>query len=233
MTKIRIHLSFAILFVYFSSCTLTRTIPEVERYKTDQIEVYYDQKDINKNYEIIGFVQFDRAEISIPFTGISYFGFTIQRPTLDQGKKCIIKLQKAANKIGGDAIIMTTAYCAKVIKFKSQPSAYPPPSKYPYSKPNQNSNPNTQQIQTGNTIIEKPDTSFSKGIENFNSENYKRSLDNFNKVIENNPQNADAYFYRGQVKQKLNDLDGACLDWAELRKLGNKLANDLLMKYCQ
>ncbi|MDJ0554731.1 MAG: tetratricopeptide repeat protein [Microcoleaceae cyanobacterium MO_207.B10] len=47
----------------------------------------------------------------------------------------------------------------------------------------------------------------------YEQQNYKAALAEFNQALEIEPGNADAYIYRGDVKEKLEDNHGAIADY--------------------
>lgn len=57
------------------------------------------------------------------------------------------------------------------------------------------------------------------------------ALKDFDKAIEIKPDYSDAYLGRGSVKYSMNDISGACKDWATANKLGNTQAKVLIEKY--
>lgn len=58
------------------------------------------------------------------------------------------------------------------------------------------------------------------------------AIEKFNKAIEANPKNADAYYWRAVAKCYLNDNAGCCQDYAEAAKIGHLSAKEMLEKYC-
>lgn len=105
------------LVLFISSCTLTRTVEDIYSYKTDATDLYFGEKEVTKDYKVIGYVQYERALVS-SFSGISAVVMGISAPTFTKAKRCVKRLQKKAKLIGGDAIIMTTMHSAVVIKYK-------------------------------------------------------------------------------------------------------------------
>src|ERR1700722_17238808 len=55
-------------------------------------------------------------------------------------------------------------------------------------------------------------TSFDEGVNKCQSGDYSGAIAYFNKAIEQNPQNADAYIYRGVAKSFLKDYAGVVAD---------------------
>lgn len=54
------------------------------------------------------------------------------------------------------------------------------------------------------------------GISNYRENNYQRSIKRFNTALEQAPNLADAYSYRGQAKAELGDIEGAISDYNQL-----------------
>ena len=63
--------------------------------------------------------------------------------------------------------------------------------------------------------------------------NYKQSILDFNKSIEINPYNSEAYFKRGLSKNKLKMKDSACKDFRKAAELGYPTANDAIKYNCK
>lgn len=55
-----------------------------------------------------------------------------------------------------------------------------------------------------------------RGIIHYRENNYQRSIEEFDKAIEQAPNLANAYSYRGQTKAKLGDIEGAISDYNQL-----------------
>src|SRR5687768_2274298 len=55
---------------------------------------------------------------------------------------------------------------------------------------------------------------FEMGIAKLDEEQYEQALSLLNESIKLNPKYAEAYSARGGVKERLNDLDGAMIDYA-------------------
>ena len=62
---------------------------------------------------------------------------------------------------------------------------------------------------------------------------YKAAIDYFDKAIDLDKNFAGAYFQRGNTKQKINDLDGACKDWNQALRLGYTDTMGVINKYCK
>lgn len=55
---------------------------------------------------------------------------------------------------------------------------------------------------------------YERGVDLLNNENYRDALQIFNQCIEELPLDAEAYASRADVRERLNDLDGAMVDYA-------------------
>ena len=64
------------------------------------------------------------------------------------------------------------------------------------------------------------------------SDDYQDAIQDFDKAIEIEPNYAEAYYYRGNAKQSLDDKVGACLDWGKAAELGYIIAYKKLEKFC-
>ena len=58
------------------------------------------------------------------------------------------------------------------------------------------------------------------------------AVKDFNKVIELDPANSNAYLYRGYAKTELGDKNGGCLDLSKAGEFGHRDAYDLIEKLC-
>ncbi len=67
----------------------------------------------------------------------------------------------------------------------------------------------------------------------YETQQYKEALEQFNKLFSFEAPHADAYVFRGYTKLELGDTVGACADWKEAAKLGDKEAEHDLKKYCK
>ena len=67
----------------------------------------------------------------------------------------------------------------------------------------------------------------------YEKQEYKLALVEFDKLFKIETPQADAYVFRGYSKFELGDKKGACADWKEADKLGDKEAEHDLHKYCQ
>ena len=61
---------------------------------------------------------------------------------------------------------------------------------------------------------------------------YRGIIQDYNKIIELDPENVDAYIKRGKLKYDLGDKEGACLDWSKAGELGSAKAYDLIKEHC-
>src|SRR5688572_33079726 len=55
---------------------------------------------------------------------------------------------------------------------------------------------------------------FELGLEKLDEEQYEQALSYLNESIKLNPKYADAYSARAEVRERLNDRDGAMIDYA-------------------
>lgn len=69
-----------------------------------------------------------------------------------------------------------------------------------------------------NTVVaQKPPSAiklFEMGVEKLDEEQYEQALSYLNESIKLDPKYADAYSARGEVRERLKDLDGAMIDYA-------------------
>ena len=63
-------------------------------------------------------------------------------------------------------------------------------------------------------------------------DNYQGAIADFTKVIELDPDNADAYYNRGIKKSILKDLNGACADLRKSVILGRRDSQNFIGKKC-
>jgi Flp pilus assembly protein TadD len=74
------------------------------------------------------------------------------------------------------------------------------------------------------TIDAQPEVIFSyqsRGSAHLKLGHSDEALADFNKVLELDPKNQEAYNNRGFVKKSMGDMDGACKDWYKSKKMGN------------
>jgi len=55
----------------------------------------------------------------------------------------------------------------------------------------------------------------SSANQKYDTGDYKGAIDDYNKAIEINPKDADAYYNRGNAKDELNDYQGAIADYSK------------------
>jgi len=72
---------------------------------------------------------------------------------------------------------------------------------------------------------------YQKGVEKYNSCDYKGAIMNFDKEIEINPGCAKAFHVRGFAKYMIADKDGAFLDWLKAAELGGRGVHGIIEKY--
>ena len=65
----------------------------------------------------------------------------------------------------------------------------------------------------------------ASGMRHFETEDYKNALLKFNKVIDSDNANADAFYMRGRVKQVLEDFHGAMKDFNLAININPKVAH--------
>ncbi len=63
--------------------------------------------------------------------------------------------------------------------------------------------------------------------------NYTKVIDDCTLIIENDPNEPDAYFLRGVSKFNTQDIEGGCLDFSKAGELGDKSAYEYIKKYCK
>ena len=88
-------------------------------------------------------------------------------------------------------------------------------------------------ISDYNVIIEnRPDNIYAylgRGSALNKLEKYKEAISDFDQALSLDPDNQEAYNNRGWAKKGLGDQDGACKDWKESKKRGNREAK-IIMK---
>ena len=73
----------------------------------------------------------------------------------------------------------------------------------------------------------------NRGRAKFDQELYNSAIDDFNKSIELDSNNPEVFIYRGKSKKKLEDIEGACLDWEKASRLSeDEQTNQLIKYYC-
>lgn len=73
---------------------------------------------------------------------------------------------------------------------------------------------------------------FARGLAYYYLNLNEKALSDINKAIELNPNVAQYYYDRGDVKDKMNDLDGACKDWSVAKEKGYEVPN-YKMEMCE
>ncbi|TKC63675.1 hypothetical protein FBD94_04810 [Pedobacter hiemivivus] len=67
----------------------------------------------------------------------------------------------------------------------------------------------------------------------YNNKDYELALYHYDRALEVRPDEVENLYHRGICKQILGNLKGACADWTKIQLMGNKTANELLLKYCK
>ena len=62
---------------------------------------------------------------------------------------------------------------------------------------------------------------------------YRGAIQDFNKVIEINPNSSLAYFYRGITELNLSQKESGCLDLSKAGEMGYFQAYDYIKQYCK
>jgi len=73
---------------------------------------------------------------------------------------------------------------------------------------------------------------FEKAFSHYALDENETALSFYTKAIEIDPEYAEAYMNRGSVKHNLNNIKGACEDWAMAESMGLNVAYDLLKDFC-
>lgn len=73
---------------------------------------------------------------------------------------------------------------------------------------------------------------FEKAFSHYALDENETALTFYTSAIAIDPEYAEAYLNRGSVKHNLNNLKGACEDWAMAESMGLNVAYDLLEKFC-
>jgi hypothetical protein len=73
----------------------------------------------------------------------------------------------------------------------------------------------------------------SKGSKAMANKDFSSALYLFNKALEKFPDNQEILYKRAVCKHELGNIEGACSDLIILKQLGDKSANELLLKWCK
>lgn len=73
---------------------------------------------------------------------------------------------------------------------------------------------------------------YNLGVVSLNKGDTLKAIDYFTKAINSNATDIDALYNRGVLKFKTLDTLGACNDWRNAKKLGDKESNKLFIKHC-
>lgn len=73
---------------------------------------------------------------------------------------------------------------------------------------------------------------YDKGLKSFNEKKYDDAVENFTKAIKEDGTDVDAYYNRAASYKKAGKNTEACNDWQTAKRLGDTLAHQLLVKYC-
>ena len=71
-----------------------------------------------------------------------------------------------------------------------------------------------------------------RGDAKSNLQDYRGAIQDLNKAIELNPNNAKAYNLRGYAKLLLGQKDNGCLDFSKAGELGYAEAYETIKEYC-
>jgi len=74
---------------------------------------------------------------------------------------------------------------------------------------------------------------FYSGVEKANSGDYQGAIEDYDKAIELNPKDAEAYYNRGLAKIGMGQKDSGCLDLSKARELGHSGAYQRIKEYCK
>lgn len=67
----------------------------------------------------------------------------------------------------------------------------------------------------------------------YNNQDYELALYYYDRALEVKADDIENLYRRGICKQLLGNLKGACADWLKIQLMGNKIADELLTKYCK
>jgi Flp pilus assembly protein TadD len=60
-------------------------------------------------------------------------------------------------------------------------------------------------------------------------EDYAGAIEDYNKVIQQNPDQGEAYLNRGIAKEMIRDEAGACADWKKAQENGISIPSEYLI----
>ncbi len=72
---------------------------------------------------------------------------------------------------------------------------------------------------------------YHKGIEKYNSGDYKEAISAFDREIDRYSLYPGTHIYRGYARYRLGDKDGALMDWLKAAELGDGNVYDIIEKY--
>ncbi len=81
--------------------------------------------------------------------------------------------------------------------------------------------------------MNKAEEYYDSGVEKANSGDYQGAIKDYDKAIEINPKDAEAYYNRGLAKIGLGQKYSGCLDLSRAGKLGYSKAYEAIKKYCK
>ncbi len=76
------------------------------------------------------------------------------------------------------------------------------------------------------------ETNFKLGNLELIKENHLKAIQFYTEVITLSPAHHEAFLNRGYAFLKTNNMSEACSDWIQSNKLGNKIARNNILKYC-
>ncbi len=81
---------------------------------------------------------------------------------------------------------------------------------------------------------EYTDAFYNRGIAKFYFNDHSGAVQDFNQVIASEPEDGNAYYMRGLSKTYIEgmDMNSVCEDFRKAKELGNKQADDAIIKYC-
>ena len=82
-------------------------------------------------------------------------------------------------------------------------------------------------------LVQTAENYLDKGVDKYNKGDYSGAIQDFNKAIELDPNDAEAYGGRGLAKILLGQKDSGCLDLSKAGELGYMDAYDVIKKHCQ